>query len=194
MPSGTPRTTQKRIDRITTSRAVRAPQITRERTSKNNRSVPNGCPWLGGATFGNSTPWAEDWAKPYGASHGAKIAQTTKTAVIATPATSIQRARPVVAVNGLPSADSRRRLIAAPAALSGGVERGRRTSWGDPSVPRSGVDERVDDVDQHADHHDSDREERDDAFAGAVVTRVDVEHQLLPEAGPVERRLGQDGT
>ena len=37
---------------------------------------------LGWPSFGNSTPWAEDWANPYGASHGAKIAQMTKTAVM----------------------------------------------------------------------------------------------------------------
>ena len=98
------------MDRITTSSAVRAPQITRDRTSKNSRSVPNGCVELGWPTFGNSTPWAEDCANPYGASQGAKTAQITKTVVTSTPATSIHRASPVVSVKGLASAERRRRI------------------------------------------------------------------------------------
>ncbi len=44
--------------------AVRAPQMVRERTSKNNRSVPNQWSPLGAAAFGNIVPSALDWAKP----------------------------------------------------------------------------------------------------------------------------------
>ena len=68
--------------------------MTRENTSKKSRSVPNQCSPLGAPALGKRAPSAADWAKPYGASQGAKIAQTTKTAVSTTPMTSIQRARP----------------------------------------------------------------------------------------------------
>ena len=121
-------------ERITTSSAVRAPQITRESDVEElvGRCRSRWCE-LGVAELRElARRGPTDWAKPYGASHGAKIAQTTKTAVISTPATSIQRARPVVL-----------------------GERAWRGSRASPiaSVPHPRVDQRVDDVDQQADQH-----------------------------------------
>jgi hypothetical protein len=72
--------------------------------------VPNQWAELGCASFSNLTPCAEDWANPYGASHGANTAHTTKTAVSSTPMTSIQRASPVVWVKGLARAEKTRRI------------------------------------------------------------------------------------
>ncbi len=58
-PSTTPMKSENATDSRTTSIAVRAPHMTRDSTSNSRPSVPNQCWWLGGASFGNGTPFAE---------------------------------------------------------------------------------------------------------------------------------------
>src|SRR5215216_730559 len=84
-PRGTPTAREKNTARMTTSISVRAPQITRERTSVDWTVVPKRCDPDGAACFGKSVPPEEESANPYGAINGAKIASRTKSRTIATP-------------------------------------------------------------------------------------------------------------
>ncbi len=63
-PSGTPIESEKKTATMTTSISVRAPQITRDRTSVDCTVVPKRWAPDGAACFGKSTPPEEDWAKP----------------------------------------------------------------------------------------------------------------------------------
>ncbi len=95
-PSGTPIRIERISERTITSSAVRAPQTTREKTSKNWSFVPNQYSLDGGASLGSFTPSTLVWLKSYGAIHGAKIAHTRNTIVISTPSSSIHLASPWV--------------------------------------------------------------------------------------------------
>src|SRR5437764_13316858 len=110
--------------------------------------------------------------------NGAKIAMNTKIAVMPAPTHTTVRAKRPASRHGLShrSGRSRKRCLRAIIARS---------------VSDPGVDIGIDDVDEQADEDDEDGEERDDALNTGVVSRIEVLHELAPETGPRERRLGE---
>ena len=69
----------------------------------------------------------------------------------------------------------------------------RASARTDTSVPDPRVDVGVDEVDDQAREDDDEREDDDDPLDGGVVAVLQVDDQRVPDAGPVERRLGEDG-
>src|SRR5690606_20779336 len=144
-----------------TSRAVCAPQMTRESTSKPDTVVPSGFRAFGACWVPKDTPSGVCCcAQVYGASTGASTATAMNTTVIARPVTSIPRCSPTLCrsceITGTRSLQCFLRTGAAARAEVFGVGRSFVIS-----VPHPRIDERGDDVDDevrhghhHGDHHD----------------------------------------
>ena len=129
------------------------------------------------------------------------MASTTNSRVRAAPVHNSQRGKPRVASNratprrcpGLAAACGARRPQGLELGLSLDQRAGDRHEDLDPmsSVPHPRVDPGVDQVDEKADDHHGEGENRDYALDGDVVAVLQVVDQLVADPRPVEGLLGE---
>src|SRR5579864_6691739 len=153
---------------IPTRSAIRAPKITRDRTSRPNWSVPNGCAWPGG----RSTTANEAAVGLYGARDGASRAHATAAATIVSPTRPVRLCR-----------SQRRRRRTPPPRAGGAAVLSIAHLRIQPEIGQ--VDEKVhrhveERRDEHADHHD-----------GKIPAQQGVQ-DVPAQSRPGEDRLGND--
>ena len=178
MPIGTATTIASTVAKKPAWIDARAPQISRESSSRPSSSVPSRCfdDECASSALKSVAP------APYGASSGAKIAVSTKTRTMTRPATAIGRRR-----NRLRSSMRRRARGVHRSATRVDGAHARAPGDADPRIQQ-----RVDDVDREIDDHVAGRGDEHDALDQRVVALVDGLDRERAEAGDPEDRLRDD--
>ena len=183
-PSGTPIVSDSTSESSTTFSSVWAPQTTRESTSVDCTVVPN--------------RWSCDGALQLreAPAVGAVLVELVRREPRREQGKDAEEEGDRRAEQEHHPREAARLARSAPRSAAGRDDAGAggavgRVARRRPSVADPRVDERVDEVDHDADGHDDQREDDDDPLHGRVVAVLEVDDQLMPDARPVEGRLGQ---